>query len=206
MKIDKSLINKIYVTSDTHGFHVNICKGTTSWSADRQGDGNQLKVRDFNTPLEMTQKIADNFNMIIPEDGILIHLGDWSFAGKQNIEIFRNMLTVKELHLVTGNHDEHICRGEFDHLFTTRQSDLKMSVGGLMFHLYHHPIVSWDGLGRGAYHLHGHQHWAGDSRFGNGRMMDVGVDGNDLKPYRLVDVVDMLRDRVRVDVTGDHHA
>ncbi len=150
--------------------------------------------------------IADNFNAIIPEDGILFHLGDWSFAGKQNIEIFRNMLNVKTIHLVTGNHDEHICKGIYDHLFTSRQADLKMSVGGLLFHLYHHPIKSWDGLGRGSYHLHGHQHWTGDTRFGNGRMMDVGVDGNDLKPYKLSDVVNLLRDRVHVPEGVDHHA
>jgi len=206
MKIDFALLDRIYITSDTHAFHVNITRGTTSWSVDRQGDGNQLKVRDFDTALEMTQKLADNFNAIIPEDGILFHLGDWSFAGKQNIEIFRNMLNVKIIHLVTGNHDEHICKGQYDHLFTTRQSDLKLSVGSLLFHLYHHPIKSWDGLGRNSYHLHGHQHWVGDQRFGNGRMMDVGVDGNDLKPYHLPNLINILKDRVHVPEGVDHHA
>lgn len=204
MKIPFDQLDKIYITSDTHAFHVNITRGTTSWDASRQGDGSQLKVRDFDTPLEMTERMADLFNSIIPEDGILFHLGDWSFAGKQNIEIFRNMLNVKTLHLVTGNHDEHICKGHYDHLFTSRQSDLKLSIGSLMFHLYHHPIQSWDGLGRGAYHLHGHEHWTGDTRFGNGRKMDVGVDGNGLAPYKLTDVIDLLKDRKFVDPLNHH--
>tara|TARA_R110000868_G_scaffold12456_8_gene59567 strand:+ start:4233 stop:4850 length:618 start_codon:yes stop_codon:yes gene_type:complete len=204
MKFNLDLLNKIYITSDTHAFHVNLTRGTTAWSADRQGDADNKRVRDFDTPFEMTQKVADNFNAIIPEDGILIHLGDWSFAGKQNISIFREMLNVKELHLVTGNHDTYIRSGFYDHLFTSRQADLMMYVGSMMFHLYHHPIDSWDGLGRGSYHLHGHQHFTGDKRFGNGRKMDVGVDGNDLKPYRLSEVVNLLKDRVHVS-EGDHH-
>lgn len=198
-------IKKVYITSDTHAFHKNICRGTTEWSIDRQGDGNQLKVRDFDTPLEMTQRMAENFNAIIPKDGVLFHLGDLSFGGKQNIEIFRNMLNVEIIHFVTGNHDAHIKKGHYDHLFTTRQSELKFEMDGLMFHLYHHPILSWDGIGRNSYHLHGHQHWVGDKRFGNGRMMDVGVDGNDLKPYKLTDIINMLRDRVRIPLESDHH-
>lgn len=205
MKLPFELLDKIYVTSDTHGFHVNITRGTTAWSIDKQGDGNQLKVRDFDTPLQMTEFMANQFNSIIPEDGILFHLGDWSFAGKANIEIFRKMLNVKTIHLITGNHDEHICKGDYDHLFTTRQADLKLSVGSLLFHLYHHPISSWDGLGRDSFHLHGHQHWVGDQRFGNGRKMDVGVDGNGYAPYKLTDVINLLKDRKFVS-DKDHHA
>lgn len=205
MKIPFELLNKIYVASDTHGFHVNITRGTTSWDASRQGTGNQLKVRDFNTPDEMTQYMADQFNSIIPEDGILFHLGDWSFAGKHNIEIFRNMLNVQTIHLITGNHDENICKGGYDHLFTTRQTELKLRIGGMFFHLHHHPFESWDGLGAGSYHLHGHEHRTGDRRFGNGRKMDVGVDGNDLAPYKLTDVIDLIKDRQFID-PFNHHA
>jgi calcineurin-like phosphoesterase family protein len=172
----------------------------------RQGSGDEMKVRDFDTPLEMTQKMADNFNAIIPEDGILFHLGDWSFAGKQNIEIFRNMLNVKELHLITGNHDEHIEKGLYDHLFTTRQKYLEVEIGSINLILFHFNINSWNNISRNSYHLHGHQHWTGNQRFGNGRKMDVGVDGNDLKPYRLLDVINLLKDRQPVDESGsDHH-
>lgn len=196
MKLPVSDLDRIYITSDTHAFHVNICRGTTS-----RLDG----YRDFDNPHHMTTQIAININSALPKDAILFHLGDWSFAGKQNIELFRNMLNVKELHLITGNHDEHIEKGEFDHLFTSRQKYLELEVGKMTFCLFHFPVASWNGIAKGWYHLHGHVHNKPENRFGNGRTMDVGLDGNDMMPYKLTDVIDLLKDRRFVSET-DHHA
>lgn len=201
MKLDLDLLNKIWICSDFHANHVNICRGTSTW-----GTNGEFKLRDFDTPEEMTAQMADNFNSVIPEDGILFHLGDWSFAGEQNIERFRNMLNVKEIHLLTGNHDPHIEKGNWDHLFASRQKYLELEIGKqLKFCLFHFPIASWNDIRKGSFHLHGHQHWQGENRFGNGRMMDVGVDGNNLFPYKLTDVIDLLKDR-RFVAENDHHA
>lgn len=195
-----------YLGHLTHAFHKNITRGTTEWSIDQRklASGNIIGVRDFDTPLEMTQKMADNFNTLIPDDGILFHLGDWSFAGEQNIEIFRNMLNVKEIHLITGNHDPHQEKGKWDHLFTSRQKYLEIEIEKVKLVLFHFKISSWNEIRKGTYQLHGHQHWQGDNRFGNGRQMDIGVDGNDLKPYKLTDVIEMLKDRQYYNEI-DHH-
>lgn len=201
MKLKFEDLDRVWVTSDTHAFHVNITRGTSSW-----GNNGEFKLRDFNHWQEMTERMAANFNTVIPEDGILFHLGDWSFNGKDKIETFRNMLTVKEIHLITGNHDEHIEKGEFDHLFTSRQKYMELEIGKeFTFCLFHFPIASWNGIRKGWYHLHGHQHWQGDMRFGNGKMMDVGVDGNNLFPYKLTDVIELLRDR-RFISENNHHS
>lgn len=201
MKINIKDLDRIWVTSDTHAFHVNITRGTSSW-----GQNGEFKLRDFNTPEQMTEKMAENFNAVIPSDGILFHLGDWSFAGEQNIKRFRDMLNIKEIHLVTGNHDHFQERGNWDHIFTSRQKYMELEIGKeFMFCLFHFPIASWNGIRKGWYHLHGHQHWQGDMRFGNGRMMDVGVDGNNLFPYKLTDVIELLRDR-RFISENDHHS
>ena len=207
MKLNHNLLDKIYVSSDLHGFHRNITRGTTAWTTQERNlaSGNILGVRDFDTPEEMTQKIADNFNSVIPEDGILFCLGDWSFAGEQNVTRFRNMLNVKELHMITGNHDHWIERGNYDHLFASRQKYLELSIGSSVFCLFHFPIASWNGIRKGWYQLHGHQHWTGENRFGNGRQMDVGVDGNNLFPYKLTDVIELLKDRTFNSQKDDHH-
>ena len=191
MKLDYSLLDKIYITSDTHAFHKNITRGTSEW-----GDNGVFKTRDFDHWQEMTERMADNFNSVIPKNGILFHLGDWSFNGRDKIELFRNMLNVETIHLITGNHDEHIEKGEYDHLFTSRHKYLELGIGQLHFALFHFPIESWNEIRRGTFQLHGHQHLSGDMRFGNGRRMDIGVDGNNLFPYKLTDVIDMLKDRV----------
>jgi len=199
MKLNHSLLDKIWITSDTHAFHKNITRGTTSWEQD-----GIFKFRDFDTPEEMTQRMADNFNSVIPEDGILFHLGDWSFAGKDNIEIFRKMLNVKDIFFIYGNHDQHIKKGDYDYLFTALYPYLELNIGNLNFCLFHFPIESWNNIRKGEFHLHGHQHLQGDLRFSNGKKMDVGVDGNDLYPYKLTDVVDLLKGR-EYQSDFDHH-
>ncbi len=209
MKLDKTLLERIYLCSDIHAYHKNITRGTTQWAIDERklASGNVLGVRDFDTPEEMTQQLADNFNSVLPDDAILFHLGDWSFDGQDKIERFRNMLNVKELHLITGNHDTHIETGKYDHLFTTRQKYLELQIGKeFTFCLFHFPIASWNGIKKGWFQLHGHMHWQGENRFGNGKMMDVGVDGNNLFPYKLTDVIDLLKDRRFNSKKDDHHS
>jgi len=53
------------------------------------------KTRDFQTLDEMNQALVDNINTFVGEDDILIHLGDFSFNGFDNIEKFRSQLNVK---------------------------------------------------------------------------------------------------------------
>lgn len=207
MKMNIKALDRIWVTSDTHAFHVNITRGTTSWDLSKRTseNGNVLPTRDFDHWQEMTEKMAENFNSVIPQDGILFHLGDWSFNGKDKIPLFREMLNVSEIHLITGNHDHFQERGEFDHLFASRQKYLELEFGHHFgFCLFHFPIQSWNKIKDGWFHLHGHQHWKGVQRFGEGKMMDVGVDGNNLFPYKLTDVIELLKDRKKYD-ENDHH-
>lgn len=58
--------------------------------------------------------------------------------------------------------------------------------------LMHFPIVSWHNMRKGAIHLHGHTHFTEDKKIQQGKMMDVGVDGNNLKPYELSEVMDIM--------------
>lgn len=200
LKFDFDVLDKVFITSDTHAFHKNITRGTTEWEG-----ADISKLRDFDTPEEMTKALADNFNTVIPKDAILIHLGDFSFGGEQNIPIFRELITCENIIMVTGNHDHHIEKGKYDELFMYREKYIEISFGkGVHFCLFHFPISSWNSMGKGYFHLHGHQHWTGDDRFGNGRMMDVGVDGGNLMPYKLTDVVDMIKDRQAIN-PKDHH-
>lgn len=82
---------------------------------------------------------------------------------------------------------------------------MELEIGHLGFCLFHFPISSWNNIRKGWFHLHGHQHFQGERRFGNGKMLDVGVDGNNLFPYKLTDVIEMLKDKKFVG-ENDHHA
>ena len=71
----------------------------------------------------------------------------------------------------------------------------------------HFPISSWDGLGDGVIHLHGHVHLPKHLRCGEGRHMDVGVDGNNLKPISMEEILTILKDKKKVNLVlpKDHH-
>jgi calcineurin-like phosphoesterase family protein len=165
----------------------------------------------------MNAHIAGNINEVVGQDDILIHLGDWSFGGFESIEHFRNQIVCKNVHIITGNHDHHIenNRGDCQKLFSSVSKyvelNVKWNVGTPLqdeqnFVLMHFPIASWNNMARGAIHLHGHVHFNPNMRFQPGKMMDVGVDGNNLYPIQMSEVLKLMRDRpIKSLFKNDHH-
>jgi calcineurin-like phosphoesterase family protein len=200
----------IFVTSDTHYSHAGITKGTTHWRID-DGSGNKIVpidvVRDFDTLEDMNETMIKNINETVKENDTLIHLGDWSFGGHENIKEFRDRVNCKNIHLMLGNHDHHI-EGNKDGVrgfFKSVDSYLEIAIGSKNNNkkliLCHYPIVSWNHLKRGGYMLHGHQHLKGDKRFGNGKRMDVGMCGSpEFRPYHLDEIFALLKDRESYEV------
>ena len=107
IKIDNDI--KVWITSDTHYAHKNICRGVTNW---RMPDGSipEKQTRPYDTVGEMNAWIVNNINERVRQEDVLIHLGDWSFGGFETIEEFYNRLVCKNIHLILGNHDHHIDR------------------------------------------------------------------------------------------------
>jgi calcineurin-like phosphoesterase family protein len=206
IKIDKD--RKVWIISDTHFGHKNICRGVTAW---RLPDGSVpiSQTRDFDSISEMNEMIVNNINSVVGQDDVLIHLGDWSFGGFENIKIFRDRIVCKEIHLILGNHDEHIekNRDGVQELFTSVNHYTKLMYKFDTLVLMHYPIDSWDGLNKGHIHLHGHCHLPTGKIFGKGRRMDVGIDGSIFfMPYELDNVIKIVKMReIRSNMDGDHH-
>ena len=199
----------VWITSDTHYNHTNICRGVTNWRLPN-GDVPVNQTRDFPNLEKMTAAIVNNINEVVGQDDILIHLGDWSFGGFESIREFWDRIVCKNIHLVLGNHDHHIennrqgTQGLF--LSVTHYNTLK--IGDHTFRLMHYPISSWDGLNKGYMHLHGHCHLPTHMRFGKGQRMDVGMDGHpEFRPYNVLrEVVPLLIKRERLsEMPNDHH-
>ena len=154
----------------------------------------------------MNEHIVDNINNCVGENDWLIHLGDFSFGGIENIEVFRSQIKCKNIVLILGNHDHHIqnnkenVRKHFTHVAHYEELDVtleaKTGTEKHKFVLCHYPIVSWNNMPRGAFMLHGHQHLKGDARFGEGRRMDVGMCGSpEFRPYHIDEVLELLSGR-----------
>ncbi len=207
---------KIFFTSDTHFNHKNICKATTQWDIKRAANS----VRDFDSLDKMDSTIIDNINAIVGEDDVLIHFGDFSFNGFENIKKFRNRIICKNIYLITGNHDHHIVNNKDNirSIFTKvceyyTQLDLRYveaedgKVEKINMILSHFPICSWENMSKGYYHLHGHVHLSDKDKVGPGKSMDVGVDGNNYKPYSLTEIIYIL-DKQPIKplcLPSDHH-
>lgn len=145
-------MKQIWFTSDTHYGHSNIVRGQSKWDG-RRG------TRDFETVEEMNAALVEGINKHVKKHDILYHLGDWSFGGRDNIEVFRNKLNVDIIHLCFGNHDHHIVKYEaYRELFCTTQSVRQMKLEGHEFFLSHYSHRVWDRAHHGAIHLYGHSH------------------------------------------------
>jgi calcineurin-like phosphoesterase family protein len=207
LKIDND--RKVWVTSDTHYSHTNICRGVTNWRLPN-GDVPEKQTRPFETLDKMNTSIVNNINEVVGQDDVLIHFGDWSFGGFESIKELRNRIWCKEIHLIYGNHDHHIVnnRENCQKHFTSSQWFLQINYLGETLECMHYPIASWNGLNKGRIHLHGHTHLPNHKKFGNGRRMDVGMDGNpNFLPYDLRTVInDMKKRPIGSDLgVDDHH-
>ena len=212
MKIELKQGQRLWFTSDTHYNHTNICRATTRWI-----DADSV-TRDFGSLEKMNEELIFWINQRVAQDDILIHLGDWSFGGFENIEVFRNRIICQNVHLILGNHDHHIERnkGNIQSIFSSVNHYLDLNVSWWIagkkkeharFICMHYPIASWNGMNDGAIHLHGHVHLPKHLRMAAGKAMDVGVDGNDLEPIEMDDILIKMVSRpiAKLTLPKDHH-
>ena len=198
---------KVWITSDTHFGHKNIVRGTTNWRT-QDGEVPVSSTRDFQTIEQMNERLVDGINHFVGQDDTLIMLGDVSFGGFENIGLFIDRIICKNIHLILGNHDHHIenNRGNIQDKFLSVNHYLETNINGQDFVLCHYPLQSWNGLNKGVIHLHGHVHLPEDKKFGKGKKMDVGVDGNGMDPYSINDIIKIMGKRpILSDMNNDHH-
>ena len=212
MKIVLEPDQRLFFTSDTHYNHKNICRSTTEWrTKDKEIPISQ--TRDFKSLHHMNSVIVNNINEVVKQDDILFHLGDWSFGGFEYVKEFRDRIVCNNVHLLYGNHDHHIEKNRegIRGIFTTTSQYLVLTVvENDMTHefvLMHYPLCSWHNMNNGRFHLFGHVHLPENKKRMAGRSMDVGMDGNNMMPYDMREVVRTLSGRpVQSNrLPHDHH-
>jgi calcineurin-like phosphoesterase family protein len=182
-KLDISLYNKIYVTSDTHFNH---------------NRDFIFKKRGFENVNEMNNSMINTINTVVQEDDILIHLGDFCLNSTiENFEYFVSNIKVKNLWMLNGNHNNPWSKNI--EKFTQRirflgdYHSFKIKGHGI-YVLFHFPILVWDGQSIGTKLLCGHSH--GDlvySQPGNNinKILDCGWDLYN-KPLSLKEIDDIM--------------
>ena len=192
LKITQTDDCRVWLSSDWHGYHKNICAGETVWCkfpipfkewiiSDK---GACIKfciehgVRPFETAEEMTEVIVKNINEDVKENDILFFLGDWSFAGKCNICRLRSAINCKNIHIVVGNHDKEIANhaNEMSSLFTSISRKMEVYIDDRFVVFDHYANRVWNRChqrNNPSIHGHGHSH----SKLPPlGRSLDIGID------------------------------
>lgn len=196
-------MSDIWILGCTHAFHKNITTGVSKWP--------EGGMRDFPNEHIMTQKLASNINECVQSNDLMIHLGDWSFGGYDNIFRFREMINCQNIIIATGNHDydKFWHKKEVKNLFKQVYSGLfEKTISNQRVVFCHYPILSWNHKNHGSYMLHSHCHgsmrgWISE-HMPNSKILDCGVDTNGLMPYNFNDIVKYMS--AKTEDILDHHS
>ena len=183
--------DKLFLTSDSHYGHFNICK---------------YCHRPFQSRSEMDQTLIKNWNEVVPEDGIVVHCGDFMLPHNEDIKEYNKYLN--QLHgrvlLLRGNHDIASLDWVSDKLIAVRDQAM-IVVDGVKIFAQHYPCAAFNG----DYHVYGHIHTLADgSCYGidgdvtkvmRKNTYDVGVDQNGYTPVSYWQLCDIFRKKMNND-------
>ena len=154
----------------------------------------------------MDQTLIKNWNAVVPEDGIVVHCGDFMLPHNEDIKEYNKYLN--QLHgrvlLLRGNHDRASLDWVSDKLIAVRDQAM-IVVDGVKIFAQHYPCATFNG----DYHVYGHIHTLADgSCYGidgdvtkvmRKNTYDVGVDQNGYTPVSYWQLCDIFRKKMNND-------
>lgn len=164
--------NKLFFTSDTHFGHFNICKYCN---------------RPFTSRSEMDKALIQNWNSVVPEDGIVVHCGDFMLPHNKDIkEYMKYMYHLNgKIVLIRGNHDRASLYWENEKIIKVRDI-ATIKVNDIKIFAQHYPCLAFNG----DFQVFGHIHTLSDGTWSEMKpdikllenQYDVGVDQNEYRP------------------------
>jgi calcineurin-like phosphoesterase family protein len=156
---------KIWFTSDNHFSHKNIVRFCPN-------------TRPHVTPEELDELMVEKWNGMVEHGDTVYCLGDVFFCNFERAESILKRLN-GNIHLVYGNHDKVIKNNpRLQNLFKSISDYKELKIDGVDVVLFHFPMLEWNKMHYGAYHLFGHVHgnMDNDPNIVSARCMDVGID------------------------------
>ena len=180
--------NKVFFTSDLHLNHFNIAK---------------YCHRTFESRKEMNDDLIDNWNSVVPEDGIVVCCGDFTLVREENLHEYEKL--AKKLNgrilLVRGNHDRVplVIEDNPNSKFIAIVDMAKLVIDGVRIMATHYPLLAYPA----EYQVFGHIHTMSDGTVHgtdgpvvsklNKNQYDVGVDQNNYTPISYWQLCDIFR-------------
>ena len=195
---------EIFFTSDLHVSHGNIIKYCSErWNFLNESERDILEngsveesknMRVGQDSIDrMNETIINNINAKVGKKDALWILGDvgW-FKNRNQVTDFYNQLNCNRIYLVVGNHDQVNLYLYSNNLLAGVYDQAIINVGKHVVHLNHYAMMRWDQSHHGSYHLFGHSHGQLNNfiaeKFPQYKMLDVGIDGHDFKPWSFDEI------------------
>ena len=180
---------ELWFTSDTHFWHENIIR---------------FCGRPFRNAEEMNHELIRRWNVTVPEDGIVFHLGDFCHGSQKQWNEILDSLHGR-IFLILGNHDMKYYRGGDMSGFEYVTQQMTIRVDGQTIILNHNPFLCYGGSYRNVWQLFGHVHSGPFSHTGLDHprlkalfpmQYDVGVDNNGFRPVSFLQVKQEIETQV----------
>jgi calcineurin-like phosphoesterase family protein len=178
-----------WFTSDTHFDHKNICRYSN---------------RPFNNTDDMNETLINNWNSVVAYNDIVYFLGDFCFGNEKRIaELLRRLKG--NIYIIFGNHDKALRKFAVKDLNANK--DLvkrikflgdysEININGQHIVLCHYGLLTWNRKSHNSWMLCGHSHSNLSVLNKNsqiiGKILDVGCDGNNYRPYSYDDIKDII--------------
>lgn len=184
LKIDNP--SKVFFTSDSHFSHFNVAK---------------LCNRPYSSRSEMNQGLINNWNNVVPEDGIVIHCGDFMLPHKVGYKEYSKYINKLNgiIYLTRGNHDK-IDLGNYEDKLIVNDC-MYIQVEKTLIYAQHYPCLAFNG----DIQVFGHIHTLSDGKV-HGldsdvpaklkfNQYDVGVDQNNYTPINYNQLINIINER-----------
>ena len=162
----------IYFTADHHFGHANIIRHCG---------------RPFSSAEEMDASLLEKWNSCIDQHDTVYILGDLFFRNIVPARDYLSKMNGKK-HLLIGNHDKDwMKRIELPDFFVSVSHMLETSDGSHRITMCHYPLMTWNGVAKGSYMIHGHIHNKTDAEYialvrSMPNLLNAGVDINGYRP------------------------
>lgn len=184
LKIDNP--SKVFFTSDSHFTHFNVAR---------------LCNRPYSSRSEMDQGLINNWNNVVPEDGVVIHCGDFMLPHKVGYKEYSKYINKLNgtIYLTRGNHDK-IDLGNYDDKLIVNDC-MYIQVEKTLIYAQHYPCLAFNG----DIQVFGHIHTLSDGKV-HGldsdvpdklkfNQYDVGVDQNNYTPINYNQLINIINER-----------
>lgn len=187
---------KLFFTSDLHFDHFNICS---------------YCERPFSNRKEMNEALINNWNSVVPSDGVVVCCGDFMLQHKIDVQGY-----LKKMSKLNGN--ILLCRGNHDMipLSSVKNKNLiavvdiaNIDVDGKRIMASHYPMMCFPG----DYQVFGHIHTLKDGKVHgldsfvpdllSYNQYDVGVDQNNYKPISYFELMDIFSKRKNEKISNN---